>query len=142
MAGLLLSYVITALIGFLGFISMDGTFGEQLINAFEWLNVMHYIGLAFFSVLALAITLGLGVSFGQEFGKTGAGIGVGVGLLISIFVLVFSIAKVYFSSTIAGSIDPSITSFSDITDRTYFYIYGLIITIAELMGKSTNKSSN
>jgi hypothetical protein len=142
MAKLLLSYAITALIGFLGFISMDGTFGEQLINAFEWLNVMHYIGLAFISVLAIVITLGLGASFGQDYGKTGAGVGVGVGLLVSIFILAFSVAKVYFSGSIAESIDPSITSFSDITDRTYFYIYGLIITIAALMGNSTNKSSD
>ena len=142
MAGLLLSYVITALIGFLGFISMDGTFGEQLINAFEWLNVMHYIGLVFISIIALAITLGLGVSFGKDFGKTGAGIGVGLGLILSIIILAFSVAKVYFSGSIAESIDPSITSFSDITDRTYFYIYGLIITIASLLGNITSKSSN
>lgn len=142
MAKLLLSYAITALIGFLGFISMDGTFGEQLINAFEWLNVMHYIGLAFISVLAIVITLGLGASFGQDYGKTGAGVGVGVGLLVSIFILAFSVAKVYFSGSIAESIDPSITSFSDITDRTYFYIYGLIITIASLLGNITSKSSN
>ena len=142
MAKLLLSYAITALIGFLGFISVSGTFGEQLINAFEWLNVMHYIGLVFISIIALAITLGLGVSFGKDFGKTGAGIGVGLGLILSIIILAFSVAKVYLSGTIAGSIDPSITSFSDITDRTYFYIYGLIITIASLLGNITSKSSN
>lgn len=126
-------------VGFLGYLLGDGEFGAKLINAFEYISVLYWIGFFIIILINVALIVGLGFA-GQDkfknFGNysfVGSLGGVSLGILIAAVTLFFPVVQLWLLSNILETIDPNVLSFNDIQDKTYIYMWGILAILGSFI---------
>jgi len=131
-------------VGFLGYILGDGMFGAKLINAFEYINVLYWIGFMFLILINAAIIVGLSFAGQDKFQKFGSYSiigslgGASLGLVIAMVTLFIPILQLWILSNIPLTIDPNISSFDEIQDKTYIMAFSILAILGAFF-KGTKK---
>jgi len=124
-----------------GFVMEGGTFGANLINAFEWVLVYYYVvATIVFFFLAIFLIAISSTSFTIKEKTIAYSIFSGLGGILSLFVLVW----ILLAKTIIHYIDPAAQSWSDLSTNAQFliifwFVLTLIVYIKNKMRKEEEK---
>jgi hypothetical protein len=144
--------MISFILGVIGFLVTEGTFGAQVIGAASLMEYWLWFTTVLASIFAVVIFLILAVGGGaitadSGFGKlatTLGGIGGGlIGALLGLVVVGISLASLWLSNYIQHNVDPTVTEWTALAQNDKYAIValGVLIVISILRSlKSTGGS--
>ena len=131
-------------IGFIGFMIGDGGFSAKMVNAFNWLNTLSWIGAVILGILGAVFFFGgtfvgataghdAGKGIGAIFGSVGGGV---LGAIFAVVVMVVPVANIMLTYEIMELIPKDAETFSHIFDSAaapFIYIWGTILLFTGFM---------
>jgi hypothetical protein len=124
------SFIFIIAVGILGFLFGDGAFGSKLINAFEYLNVLYWVVFSIAVIIIGVLFAGLVGFAGKKYKLSGIIGGSVLGVFLSFTILLVPVIQLILIHNILLGIDPNAIGFETIGDKTYIYLWLLIIILS------------